>query len=523
MLKTVKSHKLLFFLAFALTAVALCVRVAPIVEGGDRLQRQCVSEDGYLMLTIARNLAMGHGFSVSDGLIPTNGTQPLCSLLYAACYVAVDSDRLLGLYPVVGVQIVISLAIATLIYVFTSRIFYTNGVAKIVSLIAAVLWFASPTSLMHSQNGLETGLSAFAVLIAIGLYDRDQRKLLNSMAWMSCLLLGVVLGVTFLARNDSCFLIAVMLIIHVLRSHQQGLWRRGLLQACVIGSVSVLVALPWLWFNVTKFGHLIPISGRAEALHVPFAGNFSQALVAMVENMLVVFRIPETIQHQPIVEIISGGLLVVLIASAWLKKRWLKENFSPGVLILAGFVTALFVYYSLFFGMPSFLSRYFFPATMLAVIAGPRIVYAIVKRFQTLTQPLFAIGVSVAVTLACVAFDVRIYTKGEQHQHFQVVDWVSDNVPESVWIGAVQTGTLGYYHDRTINLDGKVDPYALAARQQDMIPQYVIERNVEYITDWWSVATTWSKLPAYSVNYELAVADKELNLGVLRRRHTGAP
>ena len=56
----------------AVVGLETVVRVAPLVEGGERLQRQCVSEDGYLMLTIARNIALGRGFSVSDGMIPSS-------------------------------------------------------------------------------------------------------------------------------------------------------------------------------------------------------------------------------------------------------------------------------------------------------------------------------------------------------------------------------------------------------------------------------------------------------------------
>ena len=46
-------RRILLYTAVAIvTVTATAVRVAPWVEGGERLQRQCVSEDGYLMLTI---------------------------------------------------------------------------------------------------------------------------------------------------------------------------------------------------------------------------------------------------------------------------------------------------------------------------------------------------------------------------------------------------------------------------------------------------------------------------------------
>ena len=65
-----------------------------------------------------------------------------------------------------------------------------------------------------------------------------------------------------------------------------------------------------------------------------------------------------------------------------------------------------------------------------------------------------AIGLLAALWL--IALDTRLYLRGTSHEHFQVIDWVEQNVPDDTWVAAVQSGTLGYYHDRTINLDGKV-------------------------------------------------------------------
>src|SRR5262249_10342240 len=69
-----------------MVAVGLVSRVVPLLNSGGRLLRQFPSEDGYLMLTIARNIALGHGMSVANGTIPTNGTQPLATLLWALCF-----------------------------------------------------------------------------------------------------------------------------------------------------------------------------------------------------------------------------------------------------------------------------------------------------------------------------------------------------------------------------------------------------------------------------------------------------
>src|SRR5262244_1098095 len=105
---------------FALGALS---RVAPLFDAGGRLFRQFPSEDGYLMLTIARNIALGKGMSVSDGLQPTNGTQPLTTLLWAAAFRVTDGARARGVWLILLAEVALSLAAAWLLYALAQRLF----------------------------------------------------------------------------------------------------------------------------------------------------------------------------------------------------------------------------------------------------------------------------------------------------------------------------------------------------------------------------------------------------------------
>ena len=496
--------------------LATLVRTAPLIEGGERLQRQCVSEDGYLMLTLARNLALGRGLSVSDGLIPSNGSQPLSTLLFSLCFVVAGGDKLLSLYPIVGLQVAGSLLTAALLYLLINKYLYRGPHRRVVALLAAAVWYVSPTSIMHTQNGLETGLYALLILVSISTYDAMDRRLALSTGPGACLLLGAVLGIAFLGRNDACFLIAALLGVQLYRAYRRGFLRRGLIQAFVIGAASVLTATPWLWYNVSRFGHVVPVSGRAESLDVPFGHNLLRTSVAMTENILLFFRIPLVLETTLFAAIACWVFLLVVVALAVRWRRWLAERFSAGVGVLAIFVTALLAFYGLFFGMPCFLGRYLFPAFMLSAIVGSGVIVAaatVASRWSS-GRPLAAVGISAAVI--CIGLDARIYLKGREHLHFQVVNWVTQNVPDETWVAAVQTGTLGYYHNRTINLDGKVDPYALAACRQGRTQEYLLQRNCEYIVDWVGIAQ-WAQLPTLQPHFILAVEDHQQNLAVLRR------
>jgi len=96
------------------------------------------------------------------------------------------------------------------------------------------------------------------------------------------------------------------------------------------------------------------------------------------------------------------------------------------------------------------------------------------------------------------------------------VEWVQKNVPDDVWVGAVQTGTLGFFHDRTINLDGKVNPDALRARLAGRTQEYVLASPIEYLTDWVGIET-WLHGTALEGRFERRVLDRERNLAVAQR------
>jgi hypothetical protein len=76
-----------------------------------------------------------------------------------------------------------------------------------------------------------------------------------------------------------------------------------------------------------------------------------------------------------------------------------------------------------------------------------------------------------------------------------------------------------------VNLDGKVNPEALAMRVgTDRIPEYVVDsrwgaahQSIDYLLDWRGMAI-WQSLPAIRSNFDLLVDDAKANLAVFRRK-----
>lgn len=502
----------------SLIVVGVVSRVAPLADQGGRLLRQFPTEDGYLMLTIARNIALGRGMSIADGTIPSNGTQPLATFLYALGFSTVGGDRDAGVLFAHLLQLAIAVAGACTLYRLGRRVLPSQGTAA----FAAALWFAGPLTVVHTMNGLETGLYSFMVLVTVlyllHLVGAQAPESASLGRWAG---LGVLLGVSFWARNDAVLLCASIGVAHLsgVLPRAAPLGRR-VQELSVAALVTILVAIPWLLNNLLGFGHLMPISGQAESMRVEFAQNLAVVPRKIIEYATLVLPIPASLEETVIVQIgatvaaIGGTVGVAVFGLRWSGDRRV-------VWVTAGlYMIALAAFYGLSFGAGHFMSRYLFPASPFLALLTVGTVRTLRERAKArLPRPALMV-VPAAVLALAVGLNARLYVLGDEHAHFQVVRWVERHVPDDVWVGAIQTGTLGFFHDRTVNLDGKVNPEALRARREGRIPEYVVDREIQYLADWHGIAD-WRDLPALEPHFELIVDDRERNLAVLRRR--GAP
>lgn len=507
----------MFVLALTLWCVGLIARLAPLFDRGGRLLRQFPSEDGYLMLTIARNQALGHGMSTAEGTLPTNGTQPLVTSLFALGYWVTDGDKRAGVLVALLIQIVIGVITAALIYKLGRRVFAERPWARSASLLASGVWFASPILLGHTMNCLETGAYGLMVAWVALLLTQDEVSFRAPWSIARRIGVGVVLGGAFWVRNDAAFLILATCVTYLLSV--KTLTRDTLLSrlptVLLFGGVSVVVAAPWMVSNYVNFGHVMPISGRSESMDAHFADNLHQVPAVLVEYFGLVLPVPWSLQTKGIV--VVGCALIVVAAIVGILRLWpYALPIERRVILLASiFLGCLSTFYGLFFGAGYFMSRYLFPASpLIALLWAALMVMAIEKVAARLSVAPIVVSLGLVVLIA--GLNARTYLGGTDHMHFEIVQWVEDNVPEDAWIGAVQTGTLGYFHDRTINLDGKVNPEALQARIDKRVFDYVVERRLEYLVDWVGMAHWGDDSPLMRKHYDVLVEDSQRNLGVLR-------
>jgi hypothetical protein len=277
-----------------------------------------------------------------------------------------------------------------------------------------------------------------------------------------------------------------------------------------------LVVSPWLIFNYALFGHLVPISGISPGAKATLGQNLAHLPSILAEQVSIVVLIPQAWEARPIVLLLASALVVAWIVGVYWWSKDAGHVERQWLAVLSIWSMSLVGFYGVIYGAGYFMGRYLFPLSPWMALFSVALAHRLWTRVAGPRR-----RVTLALTFSAVLFlslglDARAYQGGMNNGHFQVVEWVDEHVPDDVWVGAIQTGTLGFFHDRTYNLDGKVSPDALEARLDDRIFEYVLERPTRYLVDWVGIAS-WLDDERLAQHFELMVVDERSNLAVLRR------
>ena len=468
-----------------------------------------MTEDGYYALAVARNIAAGAGITI-DGVHLTNGFQPLFTFLQAGAFRLAGGDEVLAMRLVMVLAFLFHLGGAVLAALIArdawpARFGAAERQARI--WLTALLYLAAPLMLNHAYNGLETGCVMF-------LYAACARWLQTGRdtGWSGIAVFGALIGLAVLARIDAAF-VAVALGLNEIRKS----WRRGpahaLVRAALMGGVALLISSPWWIYNTVYFGSPMPTSGTAQQdwgldwlrfkdaewalrvvffpwvfagahesdiafdLPIPFAPGFTTfTLVGLVRSLALL------------------GVMIVLIR-AW-RRRNIPNAFAPigadeallrartlefATCFIVAFVALIF-YYVLSFAAYWFYYRYFAPLALLAFVTVP-ILAARALFMPGRTAPIMALALLAVVQAAVLAASMLEGRGlgGETVYHAQVA-LTREHVPETDAVAAGQSGTLGFFRNRVVNLDGKVNSAALA--WQDRMPEYLRQQGVRWFVDW---------------------------------------
>lgn len=468
----------------AIAVAGFVMRVALAFRPEIMIATRPYTEDSYYIFTSAWHLALGHGFSV-DGIHPTNGVQPLITILYTPFFYLIH-DRWLALrwtFVLNGLIVAADTVMIAFIVASLRRSSAAPRISESAPVIAAAIWALSMSFLLQNTNGLERGLT-LVLLMASLLVHRSLRSKPSSSRSMW---FGILLGLLVLSRVDSVLIVLVFAVYDLIRGSGR---RVGFV--FVYGTAAFLVSAPWWIYNVVVFHNLMPISGQMESHTRPIADNVLYLIGALVDQLSVVYYHYATGWNA----IVTTGVLIALLgcwAGGFLRKsvrRRLQDAYDLTSLVpLAWFCGIIVTYYTFFFGAPHMLERYMAPVRLLLTILFALGVSLFVRSINTYSSQ--GRRIAAKVSIVALLLGALAYTGGHYFGLLTHIPWWDEFYRTGKWaasqtgyVGMSQTGLTGFIAPNVVNLDGKVNAEVLKARFEDRLGEYVKREDIRYLADW---------------------------------------
>ena len=465
----------------AFIAVAL-VTATFALKSAQQLPQVPLTEDGFYSLAVARNLALGNGFT-TDSIIkqPTNGFQPLFTLITSLIY-RITSDQLQALRLVLLLHSIIFIA-TSLSFAALSRNLIAVHKKKqrtFVFWCVALLYISSSLLRQQHHNGLETGF----LLMIFALFSNAV------ISESSSLIQGLLLGALCLTRIDTIPYAIAFLGLSALISNKP--MRQRFKHLSIIAIILSICVVPWLVYNYSLTGSAIPSSGRQSMLLDINEKRLNSAREALVNVVTPFTNIIHLDSRFPNILLGLKLLLLAIAASAvWSsKKKGLNFCSTTRLVLLVHIVFCLFIicWYTVNSNAVWFYSRYFIPVAPLSII----ILSLGFSNILVSPSPLSAkrkVAMVLAIILL-VASPIRsVYMNhfgkvGQLFGYRAQLKLVENNVLKGQLAAAFQSGTLGYFRNGILNLDGKTNYEVLALNNnKDWLLPYLAQKNIHWLCD----------------------------------------
>ncbi|HLQ67234.1 MAG TPA: hypothetical protein VK123_08395 [Candidatus Limnocylindrales bacterium] len=231
------------------STLAVVLLAAAYVLPAQMAPRRFPTDDSFFYLQVARNIAAGHG-STFNQVTPTNGYHPLWMGPCVLAEAIAGDDRDLALRIVFAIEAALATGAIALFLAAAGSLGIRSWLLP-VPLLAAYF--------LTGQYGSEAHVNGFFLLASLFRLIRY----LGAPSRRNALLLGLCLGLAFLARLDNVFFVAAAAVTAAWYGAPRPGGRAGAL--AWIAAPALALALPYLVWNHAVFGHFVPISGAIKS------------------------------------------------------------------------------------------------------------------------------------------------------------------------------------------------------------------------------------------------------------------
>ena len=434
-----------------------------------------VGEDGFYMLMVAWNLADGRGL-VGNFDQQVTGIQPLSTFIFAAIAAVVkmlggNKDEFVRAVVVFGTLNMI--LFAHFIGKLSARVTNSYLPSGLIYFFSVLLVCSSYYIFRLFTYGLETGVYLTCLAALLIQYTKINTKNKPSVFLSKdIIILGVLVGVTGLARLDFGIVFAILIIYCLFVK------RERLPSLIVSGAIGATLVIPWLIYVYLITGTPIPSSGPAQASLLTltsFSGRFTAMYSAFIQN-----AVPTIFVGGKWYTLAVASLALVALIWAFKKLRSFPKLSDLNDWIIP--LLSLTLVYVTFFWAGHFYARYTAPLLLIFIpLTSTVLVYitTTTEKFRFATLASFG-SVSVFLLFAFVS----LHTGSVGNSHSVTAGLIAREMPDTV-VGAFQSGVIGFVNPKVINLDGKVNFKVLPYIKEGNIDAYLeANKDIKVIVDW---------------------------------------
>lgn len=464
-----------------LVLVALAIRIAIALCDVSTLVTKAVSDDSFYYFQLARNAAAGSGITF-DGVENANGFHPLWFVVLLPVYLLFGKGLVVPLHIALVMEALLDVGAGFLIYLLV-RALTKNPMAGI---LGAAVYLLNPSVILHSVNGLETGLNLFCFCLYFWFYLRmvtDEKYTTGNI-----LVLGILSGILMLVRTDN-FIIVGITYFHLV--FMRFLFRKPGAVAASIG-LAALVVSPWVIWNLVTFSTIMQSSASAygmvirNTLQAQGMSGFQIYLQRLSQTFtLFIWTIPSDVfGWGKLLGILAGLAVGITLADEQRTERVWSAARTACVPLFAFLVLA--VTHSLIRG--TLKSWYFMPAAAVGALFFGIFCGAFDFSGRPSARSRIVAGFLAAVILSGFALNGWMsWTRGMfpwQKEQLMAAQWVKENVDSDDWVGSFNAGIIGYMSERkVINLDGLANNSVVPYLKKKRLWDYVEKRDIGYLVD----------------------------------------
>lgn len=509
------AKKLIIALLFFSFLTRLIILIRPLIYLDNLLIQSffdysLISDDAYLCLKIAKNIALGLG-PTFDGISYTNGFQPLYVFLMVPVFYLFPND----LVTPVHLSLLILTIFDTLSLYLLFKIITRFAKSLLAPIIVALFWIFNPYVISTTLNGMETMISFFFVLLFLYYYDLSQPLEGSKRSFI----LRMILGLAMLVRIDSIFLgFSFLLVLSYRFISNRISFTRYLKVLFFVSTGAMLIYSPWIFYSYLFTKEIFPISGKAIRLitlsSVDHAPTLQNLYLPMVLRGLKAIAFGNAILIGLLCAITVGYLYAGRFGKPHIKMI-IDRVKRFGLVFIFGI--SLFFVYVLYFFAPYYFPRYLFPLILILLFCLLILIDLCLEHVDKKSHKIwFIVPVVLALLLAIFAGGFTKFYLSKNSSccgYMNIGLWAGANLEPGDIIGSCQSGALGYYADnlKVINLDGVVNKLCYEALKGKQALEYIRGQKIKYVLGW---VVNFDFLSKQTTNYkktDLLLIDKILH------------